>query len=206
MTIPPSSSFPPPLPGASNPVKRLIDVLGSGAALIVLSPVFLVIAILIRAGSPGPAIFKQSRTGLSGKLFTIYKFRTMTQSNHNAAAVKGDARITPIGQFLRRFSLDEFPQFLNVLQGHMSLVGPRPHAIDHDEIYFVEIENYAERFRMRPGLTGLAQINGSRGGQGVEEIRLRLAFDMDYLRTWSLWNDLKIMILTPARMLAFKAI
>ena len=88
----------------------------------------------------------------------------------------------------------------------MSLVGPRPHAIDHDELYFVEIENYAERFRVRPGLTGLAQINGSRGGQGVEEIRLRLAFDMEYLRTWSLWNDIKIMVLTVPRMLAFKAI
>ena len=165
----------------------------------------LVLAALVRMSSPGPVIFKQRRHGLDGHEITVYKFRTMTvleDGPNLEQAKREDGRITPIGRLLRRYSLDELPQLVNVLQGRMSLVGPRPHALAHNEEYRKLIKGYMIRHKVPPGITGLAQINGCRGETArVEDMQARVNYDLEYLRRWSPLLDLKILLLTATRLL-----
>jgi putative colanic acid biosynthesis UDP-glucose lipid carrier transferase len=159
-----------------------------------------IIALLIKLTSRGPIIFKQRRYGLDGREIKIYKFRSMTVSEDGATvqqATKQDGRITPLGKYLRRYSLDELPQIFNVLHGSMSLVGPRPHAVAHNEQYRKLIKGYMVRHKVRPGITGLAQVNGCRGETArLEEMQARVDFDLEYLRNWSPTLDLKILVRT----------
>lgn len=180
--------------------KRAIDILGAGLALLVFLPLLCSIALAIRMESGGPVIFKQRRTGHLGRIFTIYKFRTMTVAEDCAnvrQATRGDARVTAVGGILRKLSLDELPQFLNILKGDMSIVGPRPHALAHDEYYGERIPPYVDRFRVKPGLTGLAQVNGLRGEiQDLRGMRDRIAADNLYIDSWSLGLDIAILAKT----------
>ena len=184
----------------ASKLKRLIDVLGAGLGLVFLLPLFILIASLICLESRGNPIFQQRRTGYKGKTFVIYKFRTMSVAEDGdrvVQAVRGDSRVTQLGSFLRRSSIDELPQLLNVFKGEMSLVGPRPHAVAHDEYYGQAITGYSGRFDAKPGITGLAQVSGFRGG--TEDIALmaaRVARDVDYIRHWSLWLDMQILLRT----------
>lgn len=188
------------LPVALHPVKRLFDVVGSGLGLLVFLPLLALVLVAIKMESPGPAIFRQRRTGYRGRVFTIYKFRTMTVTEDCAAirhATKNDKRVTAIGALLRKLSVDELPQLWNVLKGDMSIVGPRPHALAHDEYYGALIPTYAARFRARPGLTGYAQVNGFRGE--IHDIRAmsdRVAADNSYIEEWSPSLDLAILART----------
>jgi putative colanic acid biosynthesis UDP-glucose lipid carrier transferase len=160
----------------------------------------LLIALLVRITSRGPAMFKQRRYGLDGQEIVVYKFRTMNVIEDGSAvrqATKNDSRITPLGRLLRRTSLDELPQLLNVLQGRMSLVGPRPHAVAHNEQYRKLIKGYMIRHKVAPGMTGLAQVHGMRGEtQTLEQMEQRIKYDLDYLRNWSPLLDLKILVKT----------
>jgi Undecaprenyl-phosphate glucose phosphotransferase len=192
-----------PFSGYRGVVKRLIDINVASLFLICAGPFLLLVALLVKLSSPGPAIFCQRRYGLDGHEITVYKFRTMIVTEDGAEvrqASRIDQRITPIGRFLRRYSIDELPQFINVLQGRMSLVGPRPHAVAHNEQYRKLIKGYMVRHKVRPGITGLAQINGARGETArLEEMELRISHDLDYLRHWSPTLDFKIMLLTLLR-------
>jgi putative colanic acid biosynthesis UDP-glucose lipid carrier transferase len=179
--------------------KRLFDVLVATGLMIFFAPLMLLIAVLVRATSTGPALFKQRRTGLNGKVFYIYKFRTMTvmEDGRLVQARREDSRVTPLGAVLRRSSLDELPQLLNVLKGQMSLVGPRPHAISHDELYSTLLPNYSDRFRARPGLTGLAQVTGFRGElKTIDCLKGRVEADLRYIGQWTLWVDIKVLVAT----------
>jgi putative colanic acid biosynthesis UDP-glucose lipid carrier transferase len=180
--------------------KRLFDLLLSALALIILSPIFVLVALAVKLSSPGPIIFKQRRYGLDGSEIAVYKFRSMSVTEDGATirqASKTDSRITPVGGFLRKSSLDELPQLINVLQGKMSLVGPRPHAIAHNEEYRKLIKGYMVRHKVPPGITGWAQVNGCRGETTrLEDMEARVTFDIEYLRHWSLWLDVKILFLT----------
>jgi putative colanic acid biosynthesis UDP-glucose lipid carrier transferase len=185
---------------AASVAKRAVDIAGAGLLLLLFLPLLLCIALAIRIESGGPVIFKQRRTGHLGRTFTIYKFRTMTVAEDNAEvrqATRNDARVTPLGALLRKLSLDELPQFINVLVGDMSLVGPRPHALAHDSYYGELIPTYADRFRTRPGLTGLAQVNGLRGEiQDLRCMRDRITADNLYIDSWSLGLDIAILAKT----------
>jgi putative colanic acid biosynthesis UDP-glucose lipid carrier transferase len=154
----------------------------------------------VRFSSPGPAIFKQRRNGLDGEEIIVYKFRSMRAQDDGAVvqqATKADPRITPLGAFLRRTSLDELPQFINVLQGRMSIVGPRPHAVAHNEMYRQLIKAYMVRHKVKPGITGWAQIHGHRGETDtIEKMQARVEYDLEYLRNWSLGLDLQIIART----------
>lgn len=176
--------------------KRMMDLFAVIPALLFLSPLFLVLAALIRLESRGPALFRQQRGGFGGKPFSIFKFRTMLCEEDGETvvqAVRGDSRVTPLGAFLRRTSIDELPQLLNVLRGDMSLVGPRPHALTHDAAFATIVQGYSERFKAKPGLTGLAQINGWRGETDThEKIVGRVENDVTYIRNWTLWLDISI--------------
>lgn len=186
--------------GVSGIAKDLFDKVFSIIALILLVPLFVVIAICIRFSSPGPIFFKQPRLGLNGKRFNVYKFRTMKLHEENGTvtqATQNDPRITPIGAFLRRTSLDELPQFINVLMGDMSVVGPRPHALQHNDMYKEKLEMYMLRHRVKPGITGWAQIHGYRGETDtVDKMAKRVQFDLHYIQNWSLWMDMKIIVWT----------
>jgi len=181
-------------------IKRSEDFMLSLVILILISPILLVVSILIKATSPGPVIFKQKRYGLNGQQIKVYKFRSMTTQDNGSVikqATKNDARITPIGGFLRRTSLDELPQFINVLQGKMSIVGPRPHAVAHNEEFRQLVPKYMQRHLVKPGITGWAQINGWRGETDtLEKMEKRIEYDLHYINNWSLWLDIKIIILT----------
>jgi putative colanic acid biosynthesis UDP-glucose lipid carrier transferase len=181
-------------------VKRGSDIALSILILLLISPLLIVISLAVKMTSPGPVIFKQRRYGLDGAEILVYKFRSMTVCEDGGSirqAQKGDNRITPLGAFLRRTSLDELPQFLNVLQGRMSIVGPRPHAVAHNELYRKIIKGYMVRHKVRPGITGWAQVNGYRGEtETVEKMRSRVEYDLDYLRNWSLRLDLYIIAKT----------
>jgi putative colanic acid biosysnthesis UDP-glucose lipid carrier transferase len=170
-------------------------------ALIVFSPAMAVIAVLIKLDSKGPVLFRQRRHGFNHRIFSVYKFRTMTVAEDGeevAQATRGDKRVTRVGYFLRRTSLDELPQILNVLTGDMSLVGPRPHAITHNDYYSRMLENYACRHRVKPGITGWAQVNGLRGETTTPEVmEQRVRYDLEYIDSWSIWLDLKILFMTP---------
>jgi len=182
-------------------IKRALDVILSLAALVLLLPVFAVIALVVVWDSGEPVFFRQRRIGLHGKVFNIYKFRTMHVLEDGAQivqAVRGDVRITRVGHFLRVTSLDELPQLWNVLKGEMSLVGPRPHAVSHDEYYSALIQNYHLRYAVRPGITGWAQINGARGATPqLSDMQARIDFDIQYVERESLFLYLRILLRTP---------
>lgn len=186
-------------------LKRALDIVGAAALLLFFMPVMLMIVIAIRLDTKGPILFRQERYGVDRKVFKLMKFRSMTVLETQGAfrqVSAGDVRITRVGRFLRRSSLDELPQLVNVLLGDMSLVGPRPHAVAMDDTYGRIIPGYVERHLVRPGLTGLAQIEGFRGPtDGIEKIRMRLRFDRAYIRRWSPLYDIKILLQTPLRLL-----
>jgi putative colanic acid biosynthesis UDP-glucose lipid carrier transferase len=192
-----------PFYGYRGFVKRSMDVMIAGTMLLVLLPLMLLIAVLIKFSSPGAILFKQRRYGLDGQQIMVYKFRTMKVAEDGASvtqARRNDDRLTSIGGFLRRFSLDELPQLVNVLQGRMSLVGPRPHAVAHNEEYRKLIKGYMVRHKVLPGMTGLAQVNGCRGETSrIEEMEQRVNYDLEYLRRWSPALDLQILALTALR-------
>jgi putative colanic acid biosynthesis UDP-glucose lipid carrier transferase len=189
-----------PIGDSGRMLKRAFDIAGAGCGLLLLSPLFLIVAMLIKLDSRGPVLFLQERRGFNGKSFQIYKFRSMTVMEDGRAmrqAVPDDPRITRIGAFLRRTSVDELPQLLNVLIGNMSLVGPRPHAISHDAELALRFERYAQRQRINPGISGWAQVNGYRGDTSTQEkIEGRTLHDLYYVEHWSLWFDIRILVLT----------
>lgn len=190
-----------PISGVARLVKRLEDLLIGSLICLLISPVCLLIALAIKLTSPGPVLFKQYRTGVNGANFKVYKFRSMKvhqeASGSVTQATKGDTRITPIGNFLRKTSLDELPQFFNVIQGRMSIVGPRPHALAHNEYYKDLVESYMKRHKVKPGITGWAQVNGLRGETDtLDKMEKRVRYDLWYIDNWSLWLDLKIIFLT----------
>lgn len=189
-----------PFRGFNRALKRCSDVLLSILILLMIFPAMLLIALLVKLESPGPAIFRQRRYGLDGDEIVVYKFRSMAvteDGNVIQQARKNDLRLTRLGAFLRKTSLDELPQFLNVLQGRMSIVGPRPHAVAHNELYRKVIKGYMVRHKVRPGITGWAQVNGQRGETDtLEKMQARIDFDLDYLRNWSLQLDFFIIFKT----------
>ncbi|MYM36481.1 undecaprenyl-phosphate glucose phosphotransferase [Duganella sp. FT50W] len=189
-----------PFIGVNSLVKRISDIVLALLIQILLLPLMLVIAALVKFTSPGPVIFRQRRYGLYGEEIIVYKFRSMTVTEDGDKVVqarKGDQRVTPIGAFLRKTSLDELPQFFNVLQGRMSIVGPRPHAVAHNEQYRKLIKGYMLRHKVKPGITGWAQVNGLRGEtETLDKMEARIQYDLDYLRSWSLWLDLWIILRT----------
>jgi putative colanic acid biosysnthesis UDP-glucose lipid carrier transferase len=189
-----------PFTGTNQLVKRISDVVLSSIILVLISPLLLAVAIGVKLSSPGPAIFRQRRNGLDGEEIVVYKFRSMRAMDNGpvvAQATKEDPRITPFGAFLRRTSLDELPQFFNVLQGRMSIVGPRPHAVAHNEMYRQLIKAYMVRHKVKPGITGWAQVNGLRGEtETVDKMKARVEYDLEYLRNWSLVFDLQIIVRT----------
>ena len=189
-----------PFTGANDLVKRASDIVLATIILILISPLMLAIAIGVKLSSPGPVIFKQRRNGLDGEEIIVYKFRSMTTQDNGpvvAQATKNDPRITRFGAFIRRTSLDELPQFINVLQGQMSIVGPRPHAVAHNEQYREIIKAYMVRHKVKPGITGWAQVNGHRGETDtLDKMKARVEYDLEYLRNWSLALDLQIIVRT----------
>ena len=189
-----------PFTGTNRLVKRLSDLVLASLILIGILPLLVFIAIGVKLSSQGPVIFKQRRNGLDGEEILIYKFRSMFSEDNGSLvpqARKEDPRITPFGAFLRRSSLDELPQFINVLQGRMSIVGPRPHAVAHNEQYRQLIKAYMVRHKVKPGITGWAQIHGLRGETDtVEKMQTRVEYDLEYLRNWSLGLDLQIIART----------
>jgi putative colanic acid biosynthesis UDP-glucose lipid carrier transferase len=203
--IPLISLWETPFFGINGWVKRLEDLVLASLILLLVSPLMLAIALGVKLSSPGPIIFRQRRYGLDGHEIIVYKFRTMKVCEDGAQikqATSDDRRVTWFGGLLRRTSLDELPQFFNVLQGTMSIVGPRPHAVAHNEYYRRLIPGYMLRHKVRPGLTGWAQVNGWRGEtETLEKMEKRVEFDLDYLHRWSLWFDLKIIWLTIFRSL-----
>lgn len=190
-----------PMMGINRLVKALEDSILAFFILLLVSPLMFIIAMGVKLSSPGPVIFKQKRHGLNGELITVYKFRTMRihreEKGKMTQASRSDPRITPFGAFLRRSSLDELPQFINVLQGRMSIVGPRPHAVEHNDQYKRLINDYVRRHKVKPGITGWAQINGWRGETDtVEKMKKRIEYDLCYIKNWSLWFDIVILLRT----------
>jgi putative colanic acid biosynthesis UDP-glucose lipid carrier transferase len=189
-----------PFTGTNRLVKRVSDVMLSGVILLLIAPLLALVAVGVKLSSPGPVIFRQRRNGLDGEEIIVYKFRSMRTQDNGAVvpqATKDDPRITPFGAFLRRSSLDELPQFVNVLQGRMSIVGPRPHAVAHNEQYRQLIKAYMVRHKVKPGITGWAQIHGHRGETDtIEKMQARVEYDLEYLRNWSLGLDLQIIART----------
>lgn len=189
-----------PLSWAERAQKRLLDLGGAIVALIVFAPIMLITAILIKCTSQGPILFRQTRNGFNGRAFKIYKFRTMRVLEDGprvVQATRNDPRVTNIGKWLRKTSIDELPQIFNVLNGHMSLVGPRPHAAAHNSEYEQLIGLYAFRYHVKPGITGWAQVNGYRGEtRALELMQKRVEFDLWYINNWSLWLDISILLRT----------
>ncbi|MBN3788783.1 undecaprenyl-phosphate glucose phosphotransferase [Burkholderia sp. Ac-20353] len=193
-----------PLPRHAMLQKEIFDRLFAAMALLSLMPLMVMIAIAVKLSSRGPVFFKQYRKGADGREFKILKFRTMRVHVEEAGVVtqatKTDSRITRVGRFLRRTSLDELPQFLNVLRGEMSVVGPRPHAIEHDRLYQKVVDGYIHRYRIKPGITGWAQVNGYRGETDrLEKMQKRVEYDLYYLRNWSFALDMRIVLATVAK-------
>lgn len=189
-----------PFTGTNELVKRISDIVLASIILLLISPILLVLAIGVKLSSPGPVIFRQRRNGLQGEEIVVYKFRSMRTMDNGPVvkqATKDDPRITRFGAFIRRTSLDELPQFINVLQGRMSIVGPRPHAVAHNEQYRELIKAYMVRHKVKPGITGWAQVNGHRGETDtIEKMKARVEYDLEYLRNWSLGLDLQIIVRT----------
>jgi putative colanic acid biosysnthesis UDP-glucose lipid carrier transferase len=189
-----------PFHGMDAVLKRAADVLMASVGLVVLTPLMLLVAAAVKFTSSGPVLFPQRRYGLNGEEILVYKFRSMYTTDDGDVvkqATRQDPRVTPVGRFIRKTSIDELPQLFNVLQGTMSLVGPRPHAIAHNEMYRKLISGYMIRHKVRPGITGLAQVNGMRGEtETLEKMSERVRYDLEYLRYWSPWLDLKIIFKT----------
>jgi len=189
-----------PLTATERGMKRLFDLAVAGLMIALLSPLMLITALLIKIDSSGPVLFRQRRNGFNGSVFSIYKFRTMRvleDGNRIAQATKGDPRVTRLGRWLRRTSIDELPQLFNVIAGDMSIVGPRPHAVAHNNEYQALVSNYAFRHHVKPGLTGWAQVNGFRGEtQTVDLMAKRVEYDLWYINHWSPWLDLRILFMT----------
>jgi putative colanic acid biosynthesis UDP-glucose lipid carrier transferase len=198
--LPALSIYDTPFDGTRGLHKRAMDIVLAGIALLMIWPLLAVIAVGVKLSSKGPILFKQHRYGLNGEEIEVYKFRSMTVCENGAEvkqATRVDKRITPFGKFLRTTSLDELPQIINVLEGKMSLVGPRPHAVAHNEQYRKLINGYMFRHKVRPGITGWAQVNGLRGEtETIDKMSKRVEFDLDYMRHWSLWMDIKIIFKT----------
>jgi len=195
-----------PMTGAERHLKAATDRLSSLALLLLLSPLLVGLALLIRLTSPGPVLFRQARHGMGGEPIEVLKFRSMLLHTEAGGRVTqagpGDERVTAIGRFLRRTSLDELPQLINVLKGEMSLVGPRPHAVEHNELFKSRIPKYMLRHKVKPGMTGWAQVNGLRGITDTpEKMAMRIEHDLWYIQNWSLWLDLRIMLMTPLAMI-----
>jgi len=189
--------------GMATYCKRLGDYAISIVALALFAIPMLVIALAVKLSSPGPVIFRQRRYGLNGREIVVYKFRTMTVCEDGQEVVqakKCDPRVTQVGAFLRKYNLDELPQFFNVLQGRLSVVGPRPHAVAHNEYYRKRVQYYMLRHKFKPGITGWAQVNGWRGEtDNIEKMQMRVKYDLEYIDNWSLWFDIKILFLTVVR-------
>jgi exopolysaccharide biosynthesis polyprenyl glycosylphosphotransferase len=187
-----------PLSKLEGALKRTVDLFGATVGLVLLSPFLLVIALLIKLESSGPILFTQWRSGFNGRKFRIFKFRSMTVLEDGPVirqATSEDPRFTPFGRMLRRTSIDELPQLFNVLRGEMSLVGPRPHALAHDTEYARIIAGYTLRYRVKPGITGWAQVNGYRGETGALDLMSeRVKRDLWYIKNWSIWLDIKIIV------------
>ena len=185
--------------------KRATDLVLAIVTLAALWPLLICLAFAVRISSRGPVLFKQKRYGMNGEEIVVYKFRTMTVCEDGAVvtqARKDDHRVTPVGRFLRSTSLDELPQILNVLEGTMSFVGPRPHAVAHNELYRTLISGYMIRHKVRPGITGWAQVNGARGETPtIDRMQQRVWYDIEYLRNWSLWLDLRILAKTVVQVI-----
>lgn len=199
-----------PLTGTWLITKLLEDKILSAVILLLVSPVLLLIAIAVKLDSPGPVFFRQERGGWNGKTFHIWKFRSMRVDGPECGVVKqaeeGDPRITKVGAILRRTSLDELPQLLNVLAGDMSLVGPRPHALQHDQEYSQRLRDYFARHHIKPGITGLAQVRGFRGETtDVSQMAQRVESDIEYINNWSLWLDLTILLRTTTALTGRRA-
>jgi putative colanic acid biosynthesis UDP-glucose lipid carrier transferase len=198
--IPVVSILETPFLGIEIAVKRASDIGFASLILLVLLVPMVIIAVAVKLTSPGPVIFKQRRYGLNGEEIMVYKFRSMSVCEDGSSvqqAQQNDRRVTPLGKFLRRTSLDELPQFINVLQGRMSIVGPRPHAVAHNELYRKLIKGYMLRHKVKPGITGWAQINGARGEtEQIEKMEKRINLDIEYMRNWSLPLDVWIIFKT----------
>ncbi|QOY64066.1 undecaprenyl-phosphate glucose phosphotransferase [Lysobacter sp. H21R4] len=193
-----------PLDGYGHLVKAIEDKVLASLILVLIAPLLVLIAIGVKLSSPGPVLFRQKRHGRDGKVIKVWKFRSMRVHQEAEGKVtqarKQDTRITPFGAFLRRTSLDELPQFWNVLQGTMSIVGPRPHAIAHNHEYKEVVQDYMQRHRIKPGITGWAQVNGLRGETDtVEKMAARVEYDLYYVQNWSLWFDLRIILITAIK-------
>ena len=188
-------------------MKRLFDLLVALTAILILSPLFLIVVLLVWGKLGLPVLFRQQRPGLNGNQFIIYKFRTMSHNDdENGAMAEDSVRMTQFGASLRKFSLDELPQLFNVLSGTMSMVGPRPHAVQHNTDYDKRINSYMTRHRIKPGITGLAQINGYRGEiDTLDKMKKRVEFDMQYINTWSFWLDIEILLKTIPALLKNEA-
>lgn len=186
-------------------MKTIIDKVFALVAIIIFSPVLVVTAIAVKRSSPGPILFKQKRHGWNGRVINVWKFRSMYlhDADEVKQAYKDDTRITGVGRFIRRWSIDELPQFFNVLMGSMSLVGPRPHAVEHNDYYRQKIDAYMVRHRIKPGITGLAQVSGCRGEtETVERMKARVEYDLSYINNWSIALDFKILFKTPITLLS----
>ncbi|TLU65077.1 undecaprenyl-phosphate glucose phosphotransferase [Thalassotalea litorea] len=204
--MPVISIYDTPMEGTNRLLKRTQDIILASVILLLISPIIAIIALAIKLTSPGPVFFKQNRYGIDGRPINVWKFRSMKVHGSGAVgddgtsvkqAQKGDSRITPLGSFLRQTSLDELPQFINVLQGSMSIVGPRPHAVAHNEEYRRLIDGYMLRHKVKPGITGWAQINGWRGETDtIDKMQKRIDYDLDYINNWSTYWDIKIIFLT----------
>lgn len=199
-SVPTLSVHDTPFYGLTTWLKRVQDIVLASLILVLVSPVLSAVAIGVKMTSPGPIIFKQKRYGLDGQKISVWKFRSMTTMENGANVVQAtvnDPRVTKFGAFIRRTSLDELPQFINVLQGRMSIVGPRPHAVVHNEQYRAIVSRYMLRHKVKPGITGLAQVSGYRGETDtLEKMEKRVEFDLQYIASWSTWLDLKIIFLT----------
>lgn len=200
-----------PMTGSELHLKAALDRVLAAVGLVVLAPMLLLIAAGVRLGSPGPALFRQRRHGIGGEAIEVLKFRTMKPHKESDGTVtqasSGDERITRLGRWLRRTSLDELPQLINVLRGEMSLVGPRPHAVEHNDYFKSQIPRYMMRHKVRPGITGWAQVHGLRGITDTpEKMALRIEHDLWYIQNWSLWLDLRILLMTPLAMIHRNAV
>jgi putative colanic acid biosynthesis UDP-glucose lipid carrier transferase len=189
-----------PMRGLNGWLKRTEDIVLASVIIALISPLLLAVSAAVKFSSSGPVIFKQQRYGMDGKAIEVWKFRSMTVMENGSdfkQATKGDSRVTKVGAFIRKTSLDELPQFFNVLQGSMSIVGPRPHAVAHNEEFRGQIKSYMRRHKIKPGITGWAQINGWRGETDtLEKMEKRVEFDLHYIHHWSVWWDIKIIVKT----------
>ena len=198
--VPTMSLYETPFYGVDGWLKRLEDIVVGTAILMVIAIPMLIIGIAVRLTSPGPALFRQRRYGLNGEVINVLKFRSMSVMEDGQdikQATKDDVRVTKFGAFLRRTNLDELPQFFNVIGGSMSIVGPRPHAVAHNELYRTKVRGYMLRHKVKPGITGWAQINGWRGETDtIDKMAKRVEYDLDYIRNWSLFWDIQIIFMT----------